>query len=56
MARYKCMRCGTESPHNKPCFYCGSKQKNEIKSVDFAVQKSVKKKIKINRHLKSSVR
>jgi ribosomal protein L37E len=56
MARYKCTRCGTESPHNKTCFYCGNKIKNEIKGPDFAVQKSAKKKIKISRHLKGSVR
>jgi hypothetical protein len=56
MARYKCTRCSVESPHNKPCFYCGNKEKSEIKGSDFAVQKSVKKKLKINRHLKGSIR
>lgn len=56
MARYKCPRCGTESPHNKPCFYCGSKEKTEIKGPEFSAQKSAKKKIKISRHLKGSIR
>lgn len=56
MARYKCVNCGTESPHTKVCFYCGSKEKNEIKGPDFTSQKSAKKNIKIKRHLKGSIR
>lgn len=55
MARYKCTRCGTESPHNKPCFVCGGK-KDLMKGVpDFAIRKKKKKEQKIKRHMRSSL-
>jgi len=52
MARYKCLRCGTESPHNKSCFVCGGKKK-EIDGPDFATVQKTKKTKKIERHRKS---
>lgn len=52
MPRYKCVKCGTESPHQKPCFVCGSK-KVETKGPDFRTTKRDKKKKKIERHLRS---
>jgi len=53
MARFKCTKCGTESPQNiKPCFVCGG-QKVEIPGPDFNTITKQKKKKKIERHRKA---
>jgi len=32
---FKCKHCGVVSPHEDPCFRCGSKEKERVQLPDF---------------------
>lgn len=45
--RYRCTKCGTCSPHMKPCFVCGSSKKEPMKrnvEKEKEIQKEKKRK------------
>jgi len=46
--RYKCTKCGTCSPHTKPCFVCGCTKKVPMKR-DAEKEKEIRKEKKRKR-------
>lgn len=45
--KYQCLACGVRSPHNGPCFHCGSTAKDLVsysKEEKKQIQKSNKRK------------
>lgn len=41
---FKCIKCGTVSPHQNPCFQCGSKDKIKVQLPNFPNTKRGKRK------------
>jgi hypothetical protein len=44
MVVYRCTQCGVMSPHDKPCFRCGCKEKEKILVSSLPLSKKARRK------------